>query len=122
MTSRILIGDDNEQIRKSLARTLKLRKLETDLASTPEEVIRKAKANNYSAIITDLEYTEGGREGYEVLRQIKETPSVKILYTGQIGFEFLAEGLANGADYVVLRKEISQLTEVLDKIIRGKMK
>ena len=52
---RILYGDDNEQIRNSLASALKLRKLEVDLASTPQEMIDKARTGNYAALVTDLE-------------------------------------------------------------------
>ena len=122
MKNRILIGDDKEQVRTALARALKLRKLEADLVSTPEETIAKARTGNYSAVITDLEYTENGREGYEVLRQIRNIPALKILYTGQMGFEYAAEGFAEGADYVVLRKDESQLMELLDKTTEGGIK
>lgn len=114
MKNKILIGDDKEQVRTALARALKLRNLEADLVSTPEEIIAKAKAGNYGVVITDLEYTDNGREGYEILRQIKDIPALKILYTGQMGFEYAAEGFAEGADYVVLRKDESQLMELLD--------
>jgi len=112
---RILYGDDNEQMRSSLARALKLRNLEADLASTPEETIAKARANNYAAVITDLEYSAGGREGYDVMREIKDLPALKVLYTAQSGFEYTAEALVNGADYAVLRKDPAQLINLLER-------
>jgi DNA-binding response OmpR family regulator len=122
MTSKILIGDDNQQMLRSLSRALRFKGLETDLASTSQEVIEKARQGNYSAIITDLAYTEGGREGYEVLKQIKQVSAIKILYTAESGFEHVPEGFMNGADYVVLRKDSSQLMEILQKenILEGR--
>ena len=120
-TLRILVGDDNESLERALARALSLNGFETDSASTPQETIAKARANDYFAVITDLEYTDGGREGYEVLRQIRDSPTHKILYTAQSGFEFAAEGFAEGADYVILRKKHSELIELLNKL-RGERK
>jgi DNA-binding response OmpR family regulator len=120
MINKILIGDDREQVRCSLGRALRARKIEVDLAATAQEVIRKARANNYDAVITDLEYTEGGREGYEVLRQISDLPTLKVLYTAQSGFEFEAEGLECGADYVILRKDHSRLLQLLNEKLGDK--
>lgn len=112
---KILIGDDKEEVRTALARVLSARNLEAELASTPEETIAKARAGNYSAVVTDLEYTEKGREGYEVLRAIKDIPAKKILYTGVLGFEHVMEALLNGADHVVLGKNQEELLEILTK-------
>ena len=114
-TKRILYGDDKEEMRNALARALKTRNLELELASTPQEIIAKAKANNYHAIVTDLDYTNEGREGYEVLRQLKDLPALKVLYSGVCGFEFMAEAFDNGANYVVFRKDQSELMKILDK-------
>lgn len=119
---RVLIGDDNERIANSLARALRPRGLEADLADTPQEVIAKAGAGNYSAVITDLEYTPEGREGFEVLRAIKDLPALKILYTGRNGFEVEAEALVEGADYAVLNKDYDRLFEILQENIFGDRK
>jgi DNA-binding NtrC family response regulator len=118
MTKKILIGDDNKQVRNSLARALKIRELESDLASTPQETITKARSGEYYAVITDLGYTKDGREGYNVLRAIADLHAVKILYTGQMGFEYAAEAFSVGADYAVLRKDQKQLMEVLDLVVK----
>jgi len=115
MTSRVLIGDDNEQMLRSLGRVMRMKGLEADLSTTPEEVIEKAKTGDYFAVVTDLEYTEGGREGFQVLDAIKDIDSVKILYTARREFEVVADGLVNGADYVIPGKDSSQLFEVLSK-------
>jgi CheY-like chemotaxis protein len=115
MNKRILYGDDKEENRRSLARALRLRNLEVDLVSSPAELVAKARAEKYGVIVTDLDYTLEGREGYEVLKQIKDLPAVKVLYTGQAGYEFIPEAFENGADWVVLRKKESDLLEVFDE-------
>lgn len=112
---RILYGDDKEENRNALSRALKLRKLEVDLASTPEEFLKMARSGNYGVLITDLEYSNDGREGYEVLRQIRELSALKVLYSGVSGFEYAAEAYESGADLTVLGKNESSLMSLLDE-------
>lgn len=116
---RILYGDDNEQVKDSLASKLRTKNLEVDLASTYEETIAKARANNYDVIITDLEYTSGGREGYDVLKSIIDIPAIKILYTGNMETELAVEAFMHGAEYAILRKDESKLLSLLDKELKG---
>lgn len=111
----VLYGDDKLEMRNALARVLKLRNLEVDLASSPEEFLKMARSGNYGALITDLEYSPQGREGYEVLRQIRELPALKVLYSGANGFEYAAEAYENGADLTVLGKNESSLMSLLDE-------
>jgi DNA-binding response OmpR family regulator len=113
---RVLVGDDKQEIRDSLARALKLRGLEVDLAQTPQEVIARARNGSYGAVVTDLQYTENGSEGYEVLRELRNLPAKKIIYTAQSGFEYAAEAFESGADYAVLRKDSSELYRILDEL------
>jgi len=115
MTKRILYGDDNEQNRNALARALRLRKYEVESVGTPQEFVAKAKANSYHALITDLEYTENGREGYEILRQVRGIPALKILFSGVAGFEHEAEAYESGADFAVMKKDSSALVKLLDE-------
>ncbi|MEI7718726.1 MAG: response regulator [archaeon] len=112
--NRVLIADDKEMNRNILARALKARGLESDLASTPQQAVSMARERPYNVIITDLEFTEGGREGYRVLEQIQSLPAMKILYTGAAGFEYAAEGFTSGADYVVLGKDQKALFNLLE--------
>ncbi|VVB79480.1 Uncharacterised protein [uncultured archaeon] len=119
---KVLIGDDREQIRLELARELTIRGLESDLKATAEETIEAAKKEDYYAIITDLEYTPEGEEGYRVLDETRSMISIKILYTGKRGFETFVGGVGHGADYVILKKDLSELLEIIDKDICQKMK
>jgi len=112
----ILFADDNAEILRSMERALRTRGLKPDLASNPDEAVKMARAKPYLAIITDLEFTPDGREGYDVLEQISDLPAVKILYTGRRDFETVAEGLVKGADHVVLDKKYSELMEILREV------
>jgi CheY-like chemotaxis protein len=112
---RILYGDDNEQNRNALARALKLRNYQVDSTSDAKEFVARARANPYHALITDLEYSKDGKEGYQVLRAIRELPALKVLFSGVAGFEYEAEALESGADYAVLRKDSSALMKLLDE-------
>ncbi len=119
---RILYGDDEEQNRSKLEKELILRGYEVDLASNPLEFIVMARNKNYDAIISDLQYTPKGREGYEVLRELRENNAKKILYTAQSGFEFEAEAIELGADYFVPAKDASKLYKFLDALKGGEEK
>jgi CheY-like chemotaxis protein len=112
---RVLYGDDKEQNRNALARALRLRNLEVDLVSSPQELVAKARAEKYRVIVTDLDYTLEGREGYQVLKEIRNLPALKVLFSGVCGFEYEAEAYEKGADYAVMRKDSSALLKLLDE-------
>ncbi|MEI7718953.1 MAG: response regulator [archaeon] len=115
---RVLYGDDKAVERESLAKQLRLRNVNVDLASSAEEMLAMAKANSYHAFVTDLEYTKGGKEGYEVLSQLKNYSGLKVIYSGVAGFEHEMEAFERGADYAVLRKNEPLLLEVLARELK----
>ena len=111
---KILIGDNKQEEREKLARALN--KYELTLAKTPEEVVERARQTRYDAVVTDLEYSENGREGYEVLRQIQDLTDNRILYTGTKGFEIVTEGIFSGATEVVEGKNQSELLRIITEL------
>lgn len=115
---KVLYGDDRLENREALAGELRSRGLDVDLAASVEEMLAKAKANSYHAFVTDLEYTEGGREGFDVLRQLKSYSGLKVLYSGISEFGAEVEALERGADYAVLRKNQPVLLEVLARELK----
>lgn len=119
MNRNILYGDDNEQKGLKLAQELRSRNYQVDLVSSPKEIASRAMAGNYGAVVSDLDYSPEGAEGYEVIRQIRDVPSLKVLFTGRSGFENAVEGLEGGADYVVLHKNFGELVEILEKELKG---
>ncbi len=66
----ILIADDEELVRQSLAAILRKGGYKADLAADGEEAIRKVRENNYGLLLLDI--TLPKVDGYEVLRRIRE--------------------------------------------------
>jgi CheY-like chemotaxis protein len=115
----ILYGDDNEGNRLKVAESLRERGYEVDLTNSPQELVSKARNGNYSAVISDLEYSPNGTEGYEVIRQMRNLPTLKILFTGRAGLENAVEALEGGADWVVFHKSLGELVKILDNSLKG---
>jgi DNA-binding NtrC family response regulator len=72
-TPLILIADDQEDIRKSLAALLKTRGYDTVFASDPDMAMRIVGERPLDAVLLDLNYsrdTTSGQEGLELLEAI----------------------------------------------------
>ena len=52
---------------------------EVEFVNNPEEVIKKARTENYTIIVTDLMYTPGGQEGFDVLENLSAGAFLRIL-------------------------------------------
>lgn len=116
METKILIADDKEEIRQSIQRRLKILGIQSDLVSEPEEAIRRARISNYGFLITDLDYTRNGREGYKVLHETADLSMIRILYTGRKEFDVAVEAIMAGADYVVPDKNESELMKIIEEM------
>ena len=77
---KILVGDD--QIDFARNNFPSIPNSEVEFVANPDELIRKSQSGEYSMIVTDLNYTEHGEEGYRVLEALKDVSSRKILWTG----------------------------------------
>lgn len=108
MTMRILVGDDNRELLNNLERAMQV-----DTAYTPEQVIEKAKIERYDVIITDLEYTEQGREGFEVLREIRELSPVRVLFTAKANMSGIREEAEKYGATHVMNKDAMNLIRFL---------
>lgn len=98
---KILVGDD--QIDFAKENFPNIPNTEVEFVDNPLELIKKAKTGQYSVIITDLNYTLNGEEGFKVLKELQTTNARKILWTG------------NAYDKEVKQKAQSLDAEVLDK-------
>lgn len=98
---KILVGDD--QIDFARKNFPFIPNVEVEFVANSDELIRKAQSGEYSTIVTDLNYTEHGEEGYRVLEALKDVSSRKVLWTG------------NAYDEGVRDKGQSLGAEVLDK-------
>jgi DNA-binding NtrC family response regulator len=115
---RILVIDDEIDIRESLETLLSLEGFTVELAQHGTEGLRKAEAGNYDLILLDLMMPD--RSGMEVLREIRErdteTPIFMITAYGSV--EVAVDALKNGAnDYFSKPWDNEKLLIEIDRMI-----
>jgi DNA-binding NtrC family response regulator len=72
-TARILIADDQPDVREALRLLLKGEGYDIDTASSPAEALRSAERREYDVILIDLNYardTTSGQEGLDLLARL----------------------------------------------------
>jgi len=77
-TARILIADDQADVREALRLLLKGEKYETEEAESPAGVLKKLESSDFEVILMDLNYqrdTTSGQEGLDLLRRIQTIDS-----------------------------------------------
>lgn len=75
MGSRLLLVDDSLSIRKFVGRMLESAGYQVDTAVDGEDGLRKASANSYRMILTDLEMPK--LNGFEVIQALRSRPETK---------------------------------------------
>jgi len=101
--ARILVIDDDESIRKTLATILEEKGYAVDTAENGREAIRKSKTKFYNLALIDIRLPD--MEGTKLLTELKDgTPKmVKIIITGYPSLQNAIEAVNNGADAYVLK-------------------
>jgi len=100
--ARILIIDDEESIRKSLAAVLEENGYLVDTAENGREAIKKSETKIYNLALVDLRLPD--MDGIELLTAMRETTPkmAKIVITGYPSLENAIEAVNRGADgYIV---------------------
>jgi DNA-binding NtrC family response regulator len=115
---RILVVDDEADIRESLETLLCLEGYSVDLANNGAEGLRRSEAANYDLVLLDLMMPD--RSGMEVLREIRErdpeTPVFMITAYGSV--EVAVTALKNGAnDYFSKPWDNEKLLIEIDRMI-----
>lgn len=100
---RILIVDDDEDIRRVLEETLKDWGYETVIAENGEKGLEAFRLGSFSLIITDVRMP--GMDGLQMLKQIKKNHSriPIIVITGYPSVDSAVESLVEGADYYLVK-------------------
>jgi len=114
--ARILIVDDDENIRKTLSNILEEKGFVVDAARDGEEAILKSKANYYNLALIDIRLPD--MEGTELLAKMNETipKMVKIILTGYPSLENAIEAVNKGADgYIVKPIYPDKLHNIIEK-------
>ena len=100
--ARILVIDDEESIRKSLAAVLEENGYLVDTAENGREAIKKSETKIYNLALIDLRLPD--MDGIELLTAMRETTPkmAKIVITGYPSLENAIEAVNRGADgYIV---------------------
>ena len=113
---KVLIADDEKELRESINAALKHMGFDTVLASDGEEAIQKAKEDNFAIAILDVNMPK--KNGFETLRAIKEEdPSVLVLMiTAHGNLSDAVEAVREGAfNYIEKPVKESHLRELVEK-------
>src|SRR6202049_4355185 len=116
---RVLIADDQADIRDALRLLLKREGYETQGASSPSEALAAVEAREFDAVLMDLNYardTTSGQEGLDLLPRIQMMDSTLpvIVMTAWSSVEVAVEAMRRGArDFIPKPWENTRLITVL---------
>ncbi|RMG76303.1 MAG: response regulator [Bacteroidetes bacterium] len=100
MKTKILLIEDNPDVRENTAELLELSGYEVDTAQNGKEGVNKAQKNHYDLIICDIMMPE--LDGYGVLHILSKNPETAhipfIFLTAKAEKEEIRKGLSLGAD------------------------
>ena len=116
---RILVVDDEPQLRRALERALKLEGYEVALAADGEEALAAAAAASPDAIVLDVLMPK--RDGLEVCRELRarEDRTPVLMLTARDAVSDRVDGLDAGADdYVVKPFALEELLARLRALLR----
>jgi DNA-binding NtrC family response regulator len=100
---KILVVDDDEDVRDALKRILEVEGYEVDTAGCGEEAIEKANASFYNLALIDIRLPDV--EGTKLLTELRSTTPkmVKIIITGNPSTENAIEAVNRGADAFIVK-------------------
>ena len=117
---RILIVEDDENIRETIKNILEQSGYDTDVAKTGQEAERKTQTKFYNLALLDIKLPD--MEGTKLLAKVHDTTPkmVKIMLTGYPSLEKAMEALNQGADAYVTKpvkpaKLLALIEEKLEK-------
>ena len=118
---KILVVDDERDIRDGSERILTRKGYKVTTASNGEEALRYVEETQFAIVLLDLKMP--GMDGLEVLRQIREThpDTLVIVITGYATIETAIEAMKRGAyDFMPKPFKPDQLRIVVDRAIELK--
>ncbi len=116
---RILVVDDEESIRKSLAAVLAQKGYAVDTAENGKEAIEKSETKSYNLALVDIRLPD--MDGVRLLASMKETvpKMVKIILTGYPSVENAVEAVNKGADgYIVKPFDMNKLLDMIKEHLK----
>jgi two-component system response regulator AtoC len=110
--ARVLVIDDDEGVRESIATALRDEGYVVDTAKDGKEAIENSNANFYNLALIDIRLPD--MEGIKLLSSLRETTPrmVKIILTGYPALQNAIEAVNKGADaYITKPVNMDQLLE-----------
>src|ERR1700684_3919542 len=117
--TRILVADDQPDIREALRLLLKGQGFETETVASPAAVLAALEAREFDALLMDLNYardTTSGQEGLDLLSNIRAKDSTLpiIVMTAWGSLELAVEAMRRGAkDFIQKPWENARLLAIL---------
>jgi DNA-binding NtrC family response regulator len=111
---RILVIDDDENIRKVVEAILKDQGYEVDTAESGKDAIQKTQKNHFDLMLVDIRLPD--MEGTELLTKVRDTtPKIrKIMVTGYPTLQNAVTAVNRGADaYVMKPFDVDKLLETI---------
>jgi len=117
--SRILVVDDDENIRKSIKAILEEEGYLVDLAASGKEAVQKSQEQNYNVALLDIRLPD--MEGVELLELMRNTVprTRKIMVTGYPSLQNAVDALNLQADaYLIKPVDVQNLLMVVKQQLK----
>ena len=102
---RILVADDKETLRETVADYLRSKGMEVELARDGEEALQKVGSSHFDLVLSDIRMPR--RNGYEVFSGVRDlSPDTKVILMTAFGYD---------PDHTLVRSAREGLTKVLFK-------
>lgn len=118
---RILIVDDEERFRFTLAKLLKIRELDVTTLGSGPEALEALKQESYDVIVLDVRMP--GMDGIETLAEIKKlNPNIEvIILTGHASVDAAVDIMKlGGYDYLLKPCSVEELIEKIEAAFERK--
>jgi DNA-binding NtrC family response regulator len=116
---RVLIADDQREVREALRLMLKAEGFETETAASPAEILQAVTSRDFDAVLMDLNYTRdttSGREGLELMDRLRAVDdSLRlVVMTAWASVDIAVEAMRRGArDFVEKPWDNARLLAIL---------
>jgi DNA-binding NtrC family response regulator len=117
--ARILIIDDDENVRRSISAVLQEKGYLVDTAESGQAAITKSEATPYNLALVDIRLSD--MNGVQLLTAMKETTPkmVKIIITGYPSLQNAIEAVNKGADgYIVKPIKMDELLTMINEHLK----
>ena len=117
-SSRVLVIDDEESIRRTISLTLRHAGYVVETAESGKEAVEKAAKNFYNLALIDIRLPD--MEGTELLTALADTTPrmMKVILTGFPGLQNAVTAINKGVDaYLVKPVDTNELLRVIKRLL-----